>query len=174
MKKTITLIIAWLCLTTFINAQISDSFIVTPNDVVFKQNEGYDEIAVSECAFTNEIGYPQLPVKIMSFVLPYNSTVTNIQINSVTEQKLSGNYYIFPVQPTRWLDGSEPPPFVEPNPEIYNSNNSYPNKVVEIINDGYTHGYHVVTVAIHPVVYHPAEREIYLRDISFTINKNFC
>jgi hypothetical protein len=106
----------------------------------------------------------------MSFVLPYNSTVTNIQVNSITEQKLSGNYYIFPVQSTRWLDGSEPPPFVEPNPEIYNSNNSYPNKVVEIINDGYTHGYHVVTVAIYPIEYYPANREVYLRNISFTIN----
>jgi hypothetical protein len=63
MRKTITLIIALTNLLLLTNAQISDTFIVTPNDVAFKQNEGYDEIAVSECAFTNEIGYPQLPVK---------------------------------------------------------------------------------------------------------------
>ncbi|MCL2313574.1 MAG: hypothetical protein FWC41_14045 [Firmicutes bacterium] len=66
------------------------------------------------------------------------------------------------------------PPFAEPNPDTYNSNTSYPNKTVEIINNGYTHGYQVVTVAIYPMVYHPANREIYLRNINFTIKENFC
>ncbi|MCL2311689.1 MAG: hypothetical protein FWC41_04265 [Firmicutes bacterium] len=121
MRKTITLIVALLGLTTFLNAQINDTFIVTPNDVTLKKNRGFDEITIEGCSFTNEIGNPQLPVKVLSFVLPYNSTVTGIDINSVVSEKLNGNYYIFPAQPPRRLDGSEPPPFVEPNPEIYGS-----------------------------------------------------
>ena len=160
------------CISLPAVAQVSDSYVLTPNDITLYQNGEYDVIITAENTFTDEVGSPQLPVKIISYVLPYNSTVTGINV-SVTQQKLEGNYYIYPAQPPRRLDGSEPPPFVEPNQEIYNSNNPYPNKTVEIINDGYTHGYHVVTVAIYPVVYYPIDREIYLRDISFTIKENF-
>ena len=155
------------------NAQVSDSYVLTPNDITIHQNGEYEEIMITnEYSFTEEIGNPQLPIKIVSYVLPYNSTVTGITINSISQEKLSGNYYIYPAQPPRKLDWSEPPPFVEPNPDIYNSNTLYPNKTVEIINDGYTHGYHIVTVAIYPIVYYPLDREIYLRDISFTITYN--
>ena len=167
MQKILLLAIAFISLSAF--AQISDSYVLTPNDITVYRNGGYDVIITEEQSFTDEIGNPQLPVKIISYVLPYNSTVKSIDI-SVTQQKLEGNFYIFPVQPPRRLDGSEEPPFVEPNPEIYGSSTPYPNKIVEIINDGYTHGYHVVTVAIYPVMYYPADREIYLRDINFTIN----
>jgi len=145
---------------------------VTQNDVMFKHNTGFDEMRINECSSSGDIGNPQLPVKVLSFVLPYNFTVTGVVINSIVQEKLSENFYIFPAQPPRRLDGSEEPPFVEPNSAIYGSSAPYPNKTVEIINDVYTHGYHVVTVAIYPVVYHPANREIYLRDISFTINYN--
>ena len=172
MKKITVLIIALIGLTAFSNAQISDSYSLNLNDIVIKQNGVFHELFIEECTFTNEIGNPQLPVKIVSYVLPYNSTVIEIEINSITQEKLSGNYYIFPTQKQRKIDGSESPIFVEPNLEIYNSNVPYPNKTVEIISDGYTHGYHVVTVAIYPIEYHPASREIYLRNISFTINYN--
>jgi len=121
MKKITILLIVLIGLFLWANAQISDTFIVTPNDVMFKQNEGYDEIRINECSLTGDVGNPQLPVKIISYVLPYNSTVTSIEINSVAQQKLSGNYYIYPAQPPRRLGGSESPPFVEPNPEIYGS-----------------------------------------------------
>ncbi|MCL2168159.1 MAG: hypothetical protein FWH59_03405, partial [Lentimicrobiaceae bacterium] len=107
----------------------------------FKQNDGFDQILINECSFTEEIGNPQLPIKIISYVLPYNSTVTGIIVNSISQEKLNGNYYIFPTQPPIPLDWSDPPPFVEPNLDIYNSNVPYPNKTVEIISDGYTHGY---------------------------------
>jgi len=152
-------------LTAYSYAQVSDNFSINQSDLIIQQNGIFDEIKIIDSNFTDEIGNPQLPVKTVSYVLPYNSTVTEITINSVAIQKLSETYYILPAQHTIFLDWSEPPPFVEPNPEIYNSNAPYPNKAVEIINDGYTHGYHVVTVAIYPVVYHPANREIFLREM---------
>ena len=170
--KKITLAIVLIVLSIFLKAQISDNFTLIQNDIKVEQNGIYDELITVENTYTDEVGNPQLPVKIVSYVLPYNSTVTGIEVNSMTQEKLDGNYYIVPVQPPRALDWSEPPPFVEPNLEVYNSNLPYPSNTVEIINDGYTHGYHVVTIAIYPVKYYPADREIYLRDINFTINYN--
>jgi hypothetical protein len=172
MKKLIILAIPLMGLLSFVKAQISDHFTLPQNDVTIQQNGGYDLISIVDCSYTDEIGNPQLPVKIVSYVLPYNSTVINIEINSMVQEKLNENYYIIPVQPPRALDWSEPPSFVEPNEAVYGSSVPYPNKTVEIVGDGYTYGYHVVTVAIYPVEYNPANREIYLRDISFTINYN--
>jgi hypothetical protein len=172
MKKTFTLVVILSGLTALLNAQVSDNYMLIPNDLTFNKNGEYDILLTESQSFTDEIGNPQLPIKIVSYVIPYNSTATGIQINALTEQRLSGNYYVYPAQPPIPLNDKPAPTFVEPNPEIYNYNLPYPNKTVEIINDGYTHGYHVVTVAIYPVVYYPADREIYLRNISFTINYN--
>ena len=173
MKKSIIFfVIALTIFSKSLNAQVSDNYALTPSDLIIQSNGEYDIIEVIDHAFTDEIGSPQLPVKIVSYVLPYNSTVLDVQVNSVTQQKLQGSYYIYPAQLPIRLDGSEPPAFVEPNQAVYDSSEPYPNRTVEIINDGYTHGYHVVTVAIYPVVYYPMDREIYLQDISFTINHN--
>ena len=169
MQKIIVLIVFLNGIVTFLNAQINDNFTLNSQNIIIQQNGSYDIVSIKNCSYTEEAGNPQLPVKIISYLLPYNSTVTSIDV-SVTLQKLQGNYYIFPAQPERYLDGSDPPAFVEPNLEVYNSNTPYPSNTVEIINDGYTHGYHVVTVKIYPVEYHPTDREIYLRDINFTIN----
>ncbi|MCL2313572.1 MAG: hypothetical protein FWC41_14035, partial [Firmicutes bacterium] len=154
MKKIAALIIILIDLTAFLNAQVTDNYVITPNDLKIQSSGEYDILEIIDHSFSNEIGNPQLPVKIISFVLPYSSTVTGIEV-SVIQEKIEGSYYIFPVQPPRPLDGSAAPAFVEPNQAVYNSSAPYPNKIVEIINDGYTHGYHVVTVAIYPVEYHP-------------------
>jgi len=123
--KKITILIAIISLFTLVNAQISDSYHLTPSDLTIQRNSEYDLIKITnEHNFTNEIGKPQLPIKIISYVLPYNSTVTGITINSLIQEKLSGNYYIFPAQPPILTDGSEPLAFVEPNLEIYDSSTS--------------------------------------------------
>ena len=156
-------------LSVFVNAQVNDSFTLNQNDVIIQQNGVYDVISFEGCSYTDEIGNPQLPVKIVSYVLPYHSTIIGIDV-MVTQQKLNGNFYVFPAQPPRALDGSDPPPFVEPNLSVYSSNLPYPNKTVEIVDDGYLYGYHVVTVKIYPISYISASGEIYLQNYEFTIN----
>jgi hypothetical protein len=149
-------------------AQVGDSFSLQQSNVVFQQNGAYDVISIEGCLYTDEIGNPQLPVFTETFVLPYNAVVTGIKVATKSNQ-IPGNYFIFPTQPPRLLDGSDPPPFVEPNPVVYNSTAPYPNKGVESINDGYLHGYHVVTVKIYPIEYIPATGKIYLKNYNYII-----
>jgi len=170
MKRIIFLVITVIGSVAFSNAQISDNITLNVNDLMFLKNRTYDVISINEDTFTDEIGSPQLPVKVISYVLPYNSTVTSITINSVSLENLSGVFYIYPAQPPRYLDGSEPTPFVEPNQTIYGSSMPYPSGTVEIISDNYTYGYHVVTLKVYPIEYIPINKEIYLRNITFTIN----
>jgi len=96
MKKVTILIIIIISLTAFLNAQITENYTLHQTDLIIQQNGMYDEIIITnEYSFTDEIGNPQLPIKIISYVLPYNSTVLDIQVNSLTETKLNGNHYIY-------------------------------------------------------------------------------
>ena len=168
LKLLVLLMLLSLCST--IKAQVSDNTSLQQSNIVFQQNGIYDEISVEGCSFTEEIGNPQLPVFFETFVLPYNAVITDIQITTTNSQHIFGNYFIYPTQTPRKLDGSEAPPFVEPNYAVYNSTVPYPNKSVEIVSDGYTHGYHVVTVSIYPIEYIPTNGELYLKNYSYTIN----
>jgi hypothetical protein len=175
MKKTLvfTITILLLSICSNLTAQISDSFSLQQSNVVFQQNGIYDIIAIEGCSYTDEIGNPQLPVFTETFVLPYNAVVTDIQVTTTSNQQILGDYFIYPAQPPRLLDGSDPPPFVEPNLAVYNATTPYPNKTAEIVSDGYLFGYHVVTVKIYPIEYIPATGEIYLKSYNYAINYRF-
>lgn len=157
-------------LPVLLKAQINDSFTLQQYELIFQKNDIFDELITKDNTFTDEIGNPKLPVHFESFVVPFDATVTGIQINSVTIQKIKGNFNIYPTQPPRYLDGSDQPAFVEPNPDVYNSSEPYPGKTVEIVSDEYMHGYHVVTVKIYPVEYFPKSQKINIQNVSYTIN----
>jgi len=162
--------IAFISVPGLLKAQIIQSYKLSQAELTIQKNVDFDELITKDFTLTVEIGNPHLPVRIESFVVPYDASITDIQINTITRQKIKGKFYIYPTQPPRLLDGTDPPEFVEPNPVVYNSATPYPNKIAEIISDEYMHGYHIVTVKIYPVEYIPKNREIYLRDISFSIN----
>jgi hypothetical protein len=142
-------------LPALLNAQINDNFTLLKNEIVFQKNAEFDELVTKDYSFTEEIGNPQLPVRLESFIVPFDAVVSGIQISSVTKQQIYGEFYIYPTQPRIILDGSDPPEFVQPNPGIYNSLEPYPGKMVEIVSDEFMHGYHVVTVKIYPIEYIP-------------------
>ena len=152
------------------HAQVHALCSLQAGNLVFQQTGDYVEISFEGCSYTTEIGNPQLPVIIETFVVPYNAVVAGINVTVTSKEQIPGNYFIYPAQPPRILDGSEPPPFVEPNPDVYNASTPYPDKTVELVNDGYLHGYHVVTVMIYPIEYTPVTGEIYLKSYSYTIH----
>ena len=161
------LVIALVALPCLVKAQITESFNFPRRELIFQENGEFDEVRTKDYSFTEEIGNPQMPTRIESFVVPFDAVVSGISVTSVTKQKIQGEFYVYPTQPKIPLDGSEPPEFAEPNPTVYNSTEPYPGKTVEIISDEFMHGYHIVTVKIYPVEYNPKNRELYLQDISF-------
>lgn len=160
-----------LLFSSFCYADYNDSVTTNQNDLIFSVNNGYDVVSINNYFYTEEIGAPQLPVKILSFVIPADKKVNSIIINSTTVQQLSGTYNIYPVQtpvPTNLAPDMQD--FDAPDPQIYNSDNPYPGKLYEISVDGYPFGYHVVTIKFYPVEYIPASKILKLyTNINFTI-----
>jgi hypothetical protein len=75
MKKTFIFMLSLIGLIVFSQAQVSDNFTINPNDLRISRDGIYDIISTVDNTFTDEIGNPQLPIKIVSYVLPYSSTV---------------------------------------------------------------------------------------------------
>lgn len=145
---------------------------VIPDTVVTVRNEGgYDHILVDLPLISamQEVGAPQLPVHIATYVLPFNAEVTGLQVYTGTHRKIEGNYLIYPAQPPLTVNAGDTVVFVEPDSAVYNSAAPYPGRTAEIISDRYEQGYHVVTVASYPVEYRPLSRELYITDISYAI-----
>lgn len=169
MRVNLVVLILLVFIFTTIYADYSGSIITQQADLSFGTEKSYDFINI-ENVFTDSIGAPQLPVKIRRFLIPHDVNVSNVFINSSTSEQVQGSYYIFPVQHPQRLDGNPPPPFIEPDSTIYNSSTLYPGKLVEIVEDGYICGYHVVTLKFFPVEYIPDSRTVLLyNQIDFTI-----
>jgi hypothetical protein len=157
MKKIIITIVVLLCTSTLVFADYNGSVNTNQSELIFSQKDGYDFITFEKNYFTEEIGAPKLPVKIKKYLIPLDMKPINISVTNTEQTELENQYYIYPAQIPQPTDGSEAPPFVEPNIEIYDSSNPYPVKLVEVIADGFTMGYHLVTLRFYPVEYIPAE-----------------
>lgn len=91
--------ILFIVLQNSINAQVSESFTFNQKELIFQKNADFDELTTKDYSFTEEIGNPQLPTRIESFVVPYDAIVSGISVTSVTKQKLKGEFYVYPTQP---------------------------------------------------------------------------
>ncbi len=170
MKKIFFLTIL-LFAALFSFADYTGTVTTSQSDLSFSTNNGYNVVSLKNGFYTEEIGAPQLPVKILSFLIPADKKVGSITINSTTIQQLSGTYNIYPAQtpiPTNMSPNLMD--FDDPNSDIYNSNDPYPGERFEITEDGYPMGYHVVTIKFYPVEYIPASKILKLyTSINFTI-----
>ena len=170
MKRVIMITVVLFCTSTLVFADYNGNITTNETELSFSHKDGYDVIRLEKGWFTEDIGEPQLPIKILKYVIPIDMNVSDISINSSQQEELSGSYFVYPAQTPNLTDGSDTPSFVEPNSDIYDSSTPYPNKLVEVIADGFTMGYHIITLQFYPVEYIPAEHKLNLYTyIDFTI-----
>lgn len=172
MKKRIYLIV-FICLNTaLLYSQITQIIRFNQSDLeVYPDGEGYSHLYLKDTYSIDDPGKPELPVLIQSFVLPVDAEVTGIQVNALARQRVPGTYWVFPAQlPVPVNIAQEEIDFTSPDLSVYNTNNPFPGKQVEIISDQFEMGYHIVTVKVYPVEYIPQYKELYLCSFDFTIN----
>ncbi|MBC8525661.1 MAG: hypothetical protein H8D22_02145 [Candidatus Cloacimonetes bacterium] len=169
-KKVVVTLLVLFCTSTLLFADYNGNVLTELEELSFIQIDEYDLIILKNGYFTEEIGAPKLPVKIKKYLIPLDMKPINISVTSTEQTELENQYYIYPAQTPQPTDGSEAPPFVEPIESIYNSDTPYPDKLIEIIGDECTMGYHVVTLRIFPLSYIPKQKKVNIyTDIDFTI-----
>lgn len=166
MRKHLLLI---LCLIPLIlSAQLRDQVGWNMQDIAITKQSGFDRITFGD-QFIREISKPELPLLRRSFVIPSGVSVADLQVQVLNERQLPGSYYIYPGQPPREADGSGPANFAGPD-STYFSLSVYPAQAAAVTFDGMVQGYHVITISYYPLGYIPEKRELYLRDVSVTVN----
>lgn len=163
-------------------AQVSYSFHVARNSLDLESivaEDGNPYVKLKSANFSNivDIGKPNLPVKFVNLIIPAQKDVSDISVNLGARVAFNLNHKIFPTQyptPTGLIDSVHH--FVKPDSTIYNSPGPWPNKIVEVVSDGYFDGNnHIVTLKIIPFQYYPLENKVELItginiNLSFTNN----
>ncbi|MDA3838368.1 MAG: C25 family cysteine peptidase [Candidatus Delongbacteria bacterium] len=174
MRKMMSIIIVEIMITaSLVFGSYTGSVTMNVNDIQIVSQNGYDAILIEgDYEFTKEIGNPQLPCKTLSYIIPLESSVENITINSTQLEIIDDREYnVLPTQPPLETDDGDIIEFVLPNEEVYSSGLLYPNKILEIKSEEYRFGYHIVTVEVYPVQYDTDSKELKVySDINFTLN----
>ncbi|WP_320934789.1 C25 family cysteine peptidase [Bacteroides nordii] len=167
MKKNICFLLAIIVVNT-LYAQIEGVIKWEENkDFTFQEIDKYVSIT-SASGYVETIGAPQLPYCIKTFLVPINAQVS-LQVKKVKKQLLKEGILLYPVQPPVSV-GQEDLEWVDPDSIIYNSLNPFPGKYAEIISEKEDFGYHLVKVKFYPLEYIPKSRELYVCDITFSLN----
>ncbi len=152
-----------------INAQVDGILSTSLNNLQFSTSGLYHRIETnygpsSKTGVTTQIkfGEPEIPVVQKKYLLPLDASGISVQITDTRTQALSGAYNIYPEQPPIPLNGGESPDWVEPKTEIYQSDEPYPGKIIEIGREASTMGYKIVTVNLYPLSYIPLPQTLQL------------
>ncbi len=159
-------------------AQVSYSFHVLRNDInlesiVAEDGNSYVKLKALDFSNISEIGKPNLPVKFVNLIIPAQKDISDISVNLGTRVAISLTHKIFPTQystPIGVIDSVHH--FVKPDSTIYNSPGPWPNKIVEVVSDGYFDGNnHIVTLKIIPFQYYPLGNQVELiTDININLS----
>ncbi len=166
----LAILTAFLVIIVAAYGQYSGSVSFDQNELTFSTIDEYDVVYYNSSEYTDIIGAPQLPAIKLLYLIPLNSYVDEIEINSYSSSQISGSFYIYPKQYPIILDGKTTYEFVEPNSEYYNSNNPYPAYIAEKGEDFYFMGFHLQTIIFHPVQCTPNQQILnFISNIDFTL-----
>jgi hypothetical protein len=143
----------------------SCSVTFSENDLCFSEyvhgSDTFDVVGLRGTGpLTVPTGFPSLPVKRLYLLIPQDRACTSVNVTSLDTTSLPGDYYMLPCQLPALTDGSPPPPFTEPDSAAYSSTSLYPDGFATLVGEGFSSGYKLAEVEIHPVRYVASERRL--------------
>ena len=129
---------------------------------IIDQLAGYDRIRMKDGSLLSRLGEPALPSLQIRVAIPSGNRATDVIIRPVDSQVMPGTYRVYPGQRPARLDGSSPPPFTEPDPDIYSSNDLYPAQPAALAGQTDLAGQQMAVVTVSPMQVVPATGELVL------------
>jgi len=125
----------------------------------------FAKLALPECRSISGVGEPELPVRILRFVVPQDMRVEDVIVSHLSERELPGKHTVFPAQ--KQVPVGETAEWTGPDDSIYRSDDLFPASRVQYLGDGYLGGYRIASVAVYPLQYAPRSGRLVLaEDIS--------
>jgi hypothetical protein len=145
--------------------------VFSTDSLLFDRVNGYDTVRMDECGFTMDVGKPQMPCKEIRIAVPTEIQITNIHVDHIEEQTMDGSFLLIPTQHPQTIDEIlNTEQFVQPDPQVYQSNHPYPGSSVEILNQNDMAGQCIVSLMMYPLQYFPVQMKITtMTSITFTL-----
>ena len=117
----------------------------------------------------NEPGKPALPIRTLKIIIPENTKVKEVVINSVSYEPMAGKYKIYPAQKPVPVGSKRQ--FTQPEEKIYSSNDPYPASMIQSAGSKYENGsFNVCYLRLWLAQYLPAEGKVSaVKQVSFTL-----
>ena len=142
-------------------AQVTYQALFSEADMIFDRKGGFDVVGLKGCIRSQDVGSPDLPIRLITLILPNDNKVTGVSVINGHQTPLKGEYLIAPVQPDEKTDGSDIKEWVKPDPQVYNSDSLYPPQLAKIVEEGYLAGNHLITLALFPLQYQPISQKLF-------------
>ena len=118
MKKFIYSIAAFMICVIAAKAQITGQVSVNLTDVQISAHGDYSKIHLEGAnGLTRQVGAPELPVIVKTFVIPADAKVTGVDVTVSSRTALDGTFMPYPAQPPVTV-GDSAPEFVPPMDSI--------------------------------------------------------
>ena len=114
MKKLIYSIAAFLVCAIAAKAQITGQINFNEADIDISAQGDYSKIRLEGAnGLTRQVGAPELPVIVKTFVIPADAKVTGVDVTVNSRAALDGTFQPYPAQPPVTV-GDNAPEFVPP------------------------------------------------------------
>ncbi len=110
-------------------------------------------------SLSDQAGVPALPSYIYRMDLPEGSSIRKIEVTKVEEIPLDGTFDIAPRRPL-WTQESQPV-VPEANPQIYQTDQRWPQQVVQFTGVKSFNGSQIAHFVVTPVQYNPVSKKLY-------------
>ncbi|MBU0474345.1 MAG: T9SS type A sorting domain-containing protein [Bacteroidetes bacterium] len=162
MKTLIYCILIVVGFSLIVNAQISYKVEFEKSKLQYelklaKDGESYQKLTWENLDQVEKVGAPNLPVKFIKLIIPAQQEVDKIKYTFDLSKKQTLSNKIFPTQPDIPTSIEViKPDFVKPDPNIYESEKIWPEKIVEFVHSGYLdNNNHIITLQVIPFQYYP-------------------
>jgi len=137
-------------------------------DLSFGESDGYDTVNLPGCVLSRDVGKPQLPLKVLHFVIDQNKEVDRVILITDIKEEIPGIFNIYPAQKSvRFGERYES---TQPDPVVYSSFKGYPEERVKVKLEGSLNGLNIATIHIYPLEYIPAQKKLILhRQLKFKV-----
>ena len=177
MKQYVLLIACFLC-HMGIQAQINHTVAFDPDKLIIDnqlQEDGntYANLSYEDCSANDSVGTPSLPYRILRFIVPNEPVSFSIDINASGSIPIDLSAPLLPIQaPIPTSLNSARSEFI---PSSFVTSGAYPEKMVQIIDEGYLDGdKRILTVKVTPVQYMASSNQLLFHSsVGFTINYNY-
>ncbi|MFO7677627.1 MAG: C25 family cysteine peptidase [Thermoplasmatota archaeon] len=142
------------------------------DDLLFSTKWGYDVITLDQQGHTMDPGKPMVPMKYIRLALPGDMKVTSLEVVEVIENQIPGSYTLLPGQEALPISVSyDETMFVQPDYEIYSSDNPYPEIYVEFHQQSDLAGQVMVDISVYPIRYIPNENIVsFVSSLTFQLS----